>query len=62
MGWFWSLCVTLAGDETLLSGPFVFPSLNEAHLRAFPAEPLPATLKGPAGRGSAPWGFLLEGC
>lgn len=47
---------------TLLSGAFVFPSLNEAHRRAFPAEPLLATLLGPAGRGSAPWGLWLEGC
>lgn len=39
---------------TLLSGAFVFPSLNEAHWRAFPAAPLLATLLGPAGRGSAP--------
>lgn len=47
---------------TLLSGAFVFPSLNEAHLRAFPAELLLATLMGPAGREIAPWGLWLDGC
>lgn len=47
-------------DDTLLSGAFVFPSLDlETHLRAFPAEC--STLK-------ACWeekcflGLLLEGC
>lgn len=47
---------------TLLSGAFVSPSLNEAHLRAFPAELLLATLMGPAGREIAPWGLWLDGC